>query len=650
MSENEYLKAVETLNLWANAYYTKDEPLATDAEYDELYHKILEFERDNPFLISPESPSSRVGDKVLDAFEKNAHIEQMWSMEDIFSLDELGAWLERNNKNGLEMHVLPKFDGVSLNLLYENGKLAVATTRGDGKIGENVTHNALAISSVLPKIAYKGKIEIRGEVVITKSDFEKINAELIAKGAKPLANPRNAAAGSLRQLDSAVTRSRRLRFYPWGLGFNELGLKKHSEQMSFIRELGFLKDDFSVLCSSFDEIKTAYNELLAQRTSKEMLLDGMVIRVNELEIAENMGYTVKFPRFMVAFKFPPLELSTKLKDVLWQVGRTGALTPVGVLEPVNIEGAMVGFATLHNADEISRLGLKKGDIISIVRSGDVIPKITGVFSSRRDGSEQEIKTPTLCPCCNSELFSDGAILKCQNLGCKERVLNSLIYFASKKCMNIDGLGSAIITTLYENGRLGDLMDIYKLDESSFAGLEGFGAKKISNILTSINESKTPPLERFITALGCELIGEVAAKKIAQNYPTSWLELGFDELISLDGFGENMAQSYLEFQRVNKQKVLELLSVIKPILPQKIDTSKAVLAGASVVITGTLKSPREQIKARLEALGARVSGSVSAKTDFLLAGQNAGSKLEKANELGVKIVDELWLESLENAKS
>lgn len=651
MSEKEYLEAISTLKTWAKAYYTDDAPIATDAEYDELYHRILEFEAQNPLFISPDSPSIKVGGEVLESFEKSAHIAAMWSMEDVFNPAGLKEWLERGNKADLELFVEPKFDGASLNLLYEGGKLVRAATRGDGKTGENVTHNAKVIASIPQKIIYKGRIEIRGEVVITKADFEKVNASLLEAGAKPLANPRNAAAGSLRQLDSNVARSRGLRFYPWGVGENsleaELGYTKHSQIMEFVRSLGFLRDDFCRLCVGFDEAQAAYEALLGTREQKEMLMDGMVVRVNDLALAQNMGYTVKFPRFMVAYKFPPLELATTLKDVIWQVGRTGAITPVGVCEPVNIDGAMVSNATLHNAGEIERLGLKIGDTISIIRSGDVIPKITG--SLRRGEASKDITPPSVCPCCGSELFSDGAILKCQNLECKERVLGSLIYFASKKCMDIDGLGTAIITLLYESDRLRNIADIYRLGESSFEGLEGFKERKINNILSSIEASRAPSLERFITSLGCELIGEVAARKIARAFGTAWLEASYDELISIDGFGESMAQSFLEFVRVNEGKVRELLTFISPVLPEAKDVSGAVLEGKSVVITGTLSVGRESIKARLEALGAKVVGSVSAKTDFLLAGEAAGSKLAKATELGVKVVDEDWLEELENSR-
>ena len=650
MNYDEYLKSVKMLNLWAKAYYSDDAPLVSDAVYDELYHKVLDFEKNNPLLVEPSSPTRRIGDAISEGFSKSEHLAKMWSMEDIFNETELKEWLERNFKQSLSMYIEPKFDGASLNLLYENGKLIKAATRGDGAVGEDVTNNALVIAGIPHEISYKGLIEIRGEVVITKADFEKINAELLANGAKPLANPRNAAAGSLRQLDSAVARSRHLRFYPWDAGQNSLkddfGYNTHKEIMDFIRSLGFLRDDFCVVCTGFDEIMKAYKKLLALRESKEMLMDGMVVRTNELKYEAAMGYTVKFPRFMVAFKFPALELSTTLLGISWQVGRTGAITPVGLLKSVNIDGAMVSNATLHNADEIARLNLSIGDVVKIVRSGDVIPKITGIFEKK---SNEKIKPPSSCPCCGGELFSDGAILKCQNLECKARVLNSLIYFASKKCMNIDGLGTAIITLLYELGKIKNIIDIYRLEAQDFATLEGFKDKKIANILNSIEASKTPTLARFIASLGIELIGEVAAKKIAQKFGDKWLELDYDELLALDGFGENMAKSYLEFMRVNVLKVRELLSFITPIIDEK-KLENSALENKSVVITGTLNAPREAIKERLERLGAKVTSSISAKTDFLLCGQNAGSKLEKAQQLGVKIVDISWLESLENSEN
>lgn len=642
MNEKQYQNAIKILNEWAHAYYTLDKPIASDAEYDELYRQILNYEAKNPLLIASNSPSRRVGAEILKGFEKMAHIKALWSMEDIFDQNELKEWLERGNKQNLELYIEPKFDGASLNLLYENGQLFSAITRGDGKIGENVTQNARTITSIPLTIPYKERIEIRGEVLITKSDFNAINQELTKQGKQTLANPRNAAAGSLRQLDSAITRSRRLKFYPWGVGENNLKFTKHNQIMEFIRSLGFLQDEFCVLCVGLENAQNAYNELLRRRESASILMDGMVLRLNDVSQEEKFGYTVKFPRFMVAYKFPALEKSTIILDVVWQVGRTGALTPKAICQSVNIDGANVQHATLHNYDEICRLGVKIGDVVSIIRSGDVIPKITGVL---RPGKEQkEIIKPKFCPQCASKLFDDGAILKCQNLACKARVLNNMIYFASKKCMNIDGLSSATIRLFYELGLIKNISDLYRLKQSDLENLEGFKDKKITNLLNAIAASKTPSLERFIASLGIELIGEVAAKKIAQHQKQNWRNASYDELISIDGFGENMAKSYLEFMRINREKIDELLSFITPkIQTQTPQTSQ--ISNKTFVLTGTLSAPRQSFKERIEALGGRVSSAISSNTDFLLCGQNAGSKLNKAKELGVEILNETQFNAL-----
>ncbi len=642
MNEKQYQNAIKILNEWAHAYYTLDKPIASDAEYDELYRQILNYEAKNPLLIASNSPSRRVGAEILKGFEKMAHIKALWSMEDIFDQNELKEWLERGNKQNLELYIEPKFDGASLNLLYENGQLFSAITRGDGKIGENVTQNARTITSIPLTIPYKERIEIRGEVLITKSDFNAINQELTKQGKQTLANPRNAAAGSLRQLDSAITRSRRLKFYPWGVGENNLKFTKHNQIMEFIHSLGFLQDEFCVLCVGLENAQNAYNELLRRRESASILMDGMVLRLNDVSQEAKFGYTVKFPRFMVAYKFPALEKSTIILDVVWQVGRTGALTPKAICQSVNIDGANVQHATLHNYDEICRLGVKIGDVVSIIRSGDVIPKITGVL---RPGKEQkEIIKPKFCPQCASELFDDGAILKCQNLACKARVLNNMIYFASKKCMNIDGLSSATIRLFYELGLIKNISDLYRLKQSDLENLEGFKDKKITNLLNAIAASKTPSLERFIASLGIELIGEVAAKKIAQHQKQNWRNASYDELISIDGFGENMAKSYLEFMRINREKIDELLSFITPkIQTQTPQTSQ--ISNKTFVLTGTLSAPRQNFKERIEALGGRVSSAISSNTDFLLCGQNAGSKLNKAKELGVEILNEAQFNAL-----
>ena len=646
MNHKEYLEAVETLNRWAKAYYTDDNPIARDDEYDALYHKVVEFESQNPNLKAIFSPTNRVGGEILEQFEKLAHKARMWSMEDIFSDDELLAWIERGDKRSQRFFVEPKFDGASLNLTYENGVLKSAATRGDGDIGEDVTNNAKVISSIPFKIPYDGLIEIRGEVVIAKSDFEEINAKRQKDGLSLLANPRNAAAGSLRQLDSSITKSRRLKFYPWGVGANELKFSTHSDMMEFVRSLGFLRDDFVRVCNSIDEIKQAFLDLLAIRDEKPIMMDGMVVRVDDLAKCDELGFTVKFPKFMVAYKFPATQKTAKLIGVALQVGRTGVITPVGLLDGVEIDGAFVKNVTLHNFDEIERLGLMKGDFVCVIRSGDVIPKIIEVYKDRRDGTQTKIERPNSCPKCGSELLDEGVFIKCQNLSCEARVVSSIIYFASKKCMNIDGLGDAIIELLYKNSKISNITDIYRLDKSSFDGLEGFKDKKIENILNAINMSKTPPLHRFITSLGIEHIGEVAAKKIATTYMDNWLNLNQDELLSLDGFGEAMALSYLEFMRVNRSKIMELMEFVKPKC-EDIKLTQNIFSSKTIVITGTLSRPRDEIKKELESFGAKVSNSISSKSDYLLSGESSGSKYDKALSLGVKIIDEKEYERLKN---
>ena len=638
MDKKEYLEVVDMLNAWAKAYYTDDAPIATDEEYDELYHKVLDFERTNPGDISMFSPTKRVGGEVSEGFAKARHGARMWSMEDIFSFDELLAWLKRGDKERLEFALQPKFDGASLNLLYENGALVRAITRGDGITGEDVTSNAKVIKNIPLQIAYSDRIEIRGEVVIAKNDFDEINFARAQKGEPQLSNPRNAAAGSLRQLDSAVTASRRLRFKPWGYGEQNLGLETYSQMMDFIYSQGFEREEFFKICRTAEQIEDAYKQLVAQRDSKPFMMDGLVVRVQSIAASEELGYTEKFPKFMVAYKFPAIEKTTRLLDVAFQVGRSGVVTPVGVLEPVNIDGAIVKSATLHNFDEIERLGVQKGDFISIIRSGDVIPKITGVFKQRRDGSQTPIERPHECPVCGSMLLDEGVFVKCQNLECKARVINSLIHFASKKCLNIDGLGEAIVNQLFEAGLVAKISDIYELTAQDLARLEGFKDKKIANLLGAIEASRTPALHSFIASLGIEHIGEVAAKKIAQIYPQNWRELSFGEVAAIEGFGEAMAESYAEFMQVNRQNLDEILRFVSPVA-QIYEAKQSAISGKTFVITGTLSKGRDEFKRVLEANGAKVSGSVSKKTDFVLYGDEAGSKLDKARELGVTAITE-----------
>jgi len=641
MTQEQYNQNVEILKKWAHAYYVEDNPIATDEEYDKLYHEVLDYEAAYPEHLRPDSPTQRVGGVVRDEFNKAKHIKRMWSMEDVFDREEVAEWLERVEKNvgKCDYFCEPKFDGASMNLLYEDGKLVRAITRGDGVVGEEVTDNVRTIRSVPLTIDYQGLIEIRGEVVIRKDDFEKINEERLKEGEQPFANPRNAAAGSLRQLDSSVTAKRRLVFYPWGVGENTLPHSRLSEKMDFIYNQGFLRPPYEKPCKTLDEIEEFYRFLISKRDEIPMMMDGMVIKVDEIEKQEQLGYTVKFPKWMCAYKFPAVEKVTKLLDITLQVGRTGVITPVAEIEPVNIEGAVVSRATLHNFDEIERKDIRIGDHVIIIRSGDVIPKIIKVLTDRRTGDERPIKRPTHCPTCGSELLDEGTLIKCQNLECPDRVVNSIIHFAKKGCMDIDGLGSKIVEQLVKSGKIHDILDLYALSYDDLADLEGFKEKKINNLLNAIEATKGAPLHRLINAMGIEHIGEVASKALAEKFGLGIVDATFDEIVAIDGIGEEMANSLLEFMRVNREKVLKLFEVVQPRVEEKKEAEDNPFKGKTVVLTGTMSQSRGKIKEMLESLGAKVSGSVSKKTDYVIYGEDAGSKLTKAESLGIKTLTE-----------
>ena len=646
MTYEEYKKNVELLNKYAYHYYVLDDPIATDEEYDRLYKQVEEYEKEHPDKILKDSPTQRVGDRIAEGFEKAKHLSRMWSLEDVFNHEELVEWIERIKKidSDISFYCEPKFDGASLNLIYENGELKMGITRGDGVEGENITQNVKTIQTIPLSIQEKSLIEIRGEVVIEKEEFERINEERLKKGEPPFANPRNAAAGSLRQLDPRITAKRNLVFLPYGVGVNSLDFEYLSDLMEYIYSLGFKKPPFRAKAKDADEIESIYQKMKTERESYPMMLDGMVAKVNELQKHEELGYTVKYPRFMIAYKFPAVEKVTRLKDVILQVGRTGVVTPVAVVEPVEIEGAVVERATLHNFDEIERKDIRIGDYVIILRSGDVIPKITKVLKERRDGSEKIVERPKFCPVCGSELLDEGALIKCQNLSCEARVVNSIIYFASKQCLNIDGLGEKIVEQLYKAGLVKSVLDLYSLTEEQLLGLEGFKEKKARNLLNAIEASKGSELWRFINALGIEHIGEVASKQLATSFGLEYKNATEEELLALEGFGEEMAKSFLEFMRVNKETVLKLENIIQPVPPaREAEAAENPFKAKRVVLTGTMSRPRDEIKQILEKLGAKVSSSVSKKTDFVIYGEDAGSKYDKAQALGVKTIteEEMW---------
>ena len=647
MTNNEYDLNIEKLISWAKAYYVYDNPIATDEEYDKLSRLCLAYEQENPQLSHANSPNKRIGGFVLEGFEKASHLSPMWSQEDVFNTKELEDWIKRAEKvnTDLEFYCEPKFDGASLNLIYENGLLKQAITRGDGSVGEDVTNNVRTIHSIPLQIEEKSLLEIRGEIVIKKADFEKINEQRAKNNEQLFANPRNAAAGSLRQLDPNITAKRKLFFNVWGVGENSLDFTKISDMMEYIYSLGFAHPPMTTVTKSVEGIEELYHKIIESRNSIEMMLDGMVIKINDIETQAELGFTVKFPRFSCAYKFPAVEKTTKVLNILQQVGRTGVVTPVAVVEPTLIEGSTVEKASLHNYDEIARLDLRINDEVIIIKSGDIIPKITKVFTDRRDGSQIEIQRPTTCPECSSELLDEGTLIKCQNLDCPSIVINSIIYFASKNCLNIDGLGNKIVEILVKEKKIYDILDLYSLKYEDLENLEGFKEKKINNLLNAIEKSKNSPLNRVINGLGIEHIGEVASKQICLEFGLNVINIDYDSLVALDGIGEQMANSFCKFMKVNKEIVEKLIAIINPTVEEKIEVEENIFKGKTMVLTGTMSVSRGDIKNKLEALGAKISSSVSKKTDYVVYGEDAGSKYDKAIELKVAVLTEDEMNSM-----
>ncbi|MEA2073664.1 MAG: NAD-dependent DNA ligase LigA [Campylobacterota bacterium] len=642
MNNQDYINAIEKLNLYSKHYYVLDDPITTDEVYDKLYHEVVEYEENNPAELLHNSPTQRVGDVVSDGFTKEPHLSRMWSLEDIFDSEGLEKWLTKTYKldKNITFYCEPKYDGASLNLVYEDGKLVKGITRGDGTIGELITQNIKTIKSIPLEIEHKETIEIRGEIVIFKDEFEKINESRLKEGEQVFANPRNAAAGSLRQLDSSITAKRNLVFLPYGVGIDSLEQKQLHKKMEYIYTLGFRKPPERAVCKDFDEIESIYKQMVHDRESYSMMLDGMVIKVDEIASQIDMGYTVKVPRFSVAYKFPAVEKITTVKDIILQVGRTGAVTPVAVVEPTDIDGAIVERATLHNFDEIDRKDIRLGDSVIILRSGDVIPKIIKVLTHERSGEEVAYERPTQCPVCDSELLDEGVLLKCQNLECDARVVNSIMYFASKPCLNIDGLGVKIVEALFTSGLVKSVVDLFDLTLEKLLELEGFKEKKSQNLLDALVNAKGSDYWRFINSLGIEHIGEVASKTLAENFGFGFVNATKEQLIECEGIGEEMAESVLEFVRVNNETIQKLQNILEPLEPVKREEAKEnPFKAKTVVLTGTMSESRGAIKETLEALGAKVSGSVSKKTDFLIYGEDAGSKYDKAEGLGVKTLTE-----------
>lgn len=643
MIENnlQYQECVAQLRKMAYHYYVLDNPIASDEDYDVLYHQVKSYEEKNPEEILSSSPTQRVGFPPLPEFQKNSHKKKMWSLDDVFNFEELKEWCQRIYKlypNAI-FTCSPKFDGASLNLYYANGVLQTATTRGNGVEGELVTQNAKTIQSIPLEISYLDSIEVRGEVVITREDFDKINQERLENNEGLFANPRNAAAGSMRQLDSAITARRKLRFIPWGFGEHQLKTDSFFESMQSVLSLGFYPVPFVKQCKDIESIQAYYEEIMQKRQDFEMMLDGMVVMLDSFEQQDQLGFTIKSPRFACAYKFPAVEKHTKILSITNQVGRTGVITPVAELVPVEIEGAEIKRATLHNYKEIEKKDIRIFDEVVVIRSGDVIPKIIKPIVEKRTGEERIITPPTHCPVCNQELLVEDIFIKCQNLLCEARVKESIVHFASKKALNIDGLGERIVYQLFDAGLICNITDLYALDYQELLKLEGFKDKKAKNLLEAIANTKNVDLWRFINALGIEHIGEGASKKLAQSFGLLCFEKSFDDIVALDGFGVEMAESFLEFCRVNRQLIQILMKILTPSVNIMSKDEQNYFSNKKVVLTGTLSKPRDEIAAMLEGVGAKVSNSVSSKIDFVIYGESAGSKLEKAKALGVELLNE-----------
>jgi DNA ligase (NAD+) len=654
MTDVQYKEEILQLIKYAYHYYVLDEPITTDEQYDKLYHKIKEYEDKNINKIHQNSPTQRIGGEIIDSFDKASHIMKMYSQEDIFNQTQLEEWIKKVSKD-FDNNVFvcePKLDGVSLNIIYENGVLKKAITRGNGEIGEDVSKNVKTIKSIPMTISHKELIEIRGEVVILKSDFDSINKERLREDENVFANPRNAAAGSLRQLDTKITAKRRLMFYPWGVGENNLPTNSFYEQMDIVYDMGFLQPPFRDRVSKIEDIIKHYDKMVSHRDNIEMMLDGMMIKIDDINTQKSLGYTVKTPRFSVAYKFVALEKQSIIKDVIFQIGRTGAITPVAIIEPVDIDGVCVERATLHNFDEIQRKDIHINDNVIIIRSGDVIPKITKVIKENRSNNIIKIIKPTNCPDCQSVLIEDGAMLKCKNILCPTRVMESLIHFSSKKALNIDGLGDKIIKILYKERLISNIKDIFYLHtkKDDILKLEGFKDKRVDNLLNAIESSKGCSLSAFIYALGIDNIGEVAGKRIAEVFGLSFVDISKEDLVKLDSFGDAMVDTFYEYITINKDMIKEIINIIQPKELNKIQIKQNPLKDKTIVITGTFARPRDTIKKELENLGAKTTSAISKKTDFLLCGQKAGSKKEKAIKLGVDILDIEFVDNLiENTK-
>ncbi len=663
----------QQINLYNHQYYVLDQPTVPDAEYDRLMRELISIEQQYPELKTPDSPSQRVGGQALKVFSQVTHQVPMLSLDNVFSEQEWHGFVKRvqdrlNSADKIKFCAEPKLDGLAVSLRYENGVFIQAATRGDGTTGENITENVKTIKSIPLRLQgdrFPEVLEVRGEVFMPKASFEKLNTEAIKKGEKTFANPRNAAAGSLRQLDSKITAKRSLAFYAYGLGFvseqiklrDESGLvdveqsdwlaSSHYQRLCQLKELGLPMCPEVKLLASASDVDAFYRDILTRREQLSYEIDGTVFKVDDIALQQQLGFVARAPRWATAYKFPAQEELTVLEDVEFQVGRTGAITPVARLKPVFVGGVTVSNATLHNQDEINRLAIKINDTVVIRRAGDVIPQIVSVVLEKRPDDAKEIVFPSTCPICDSkvERQEGEAVLRCTGgLFCGAQRKEAIKHFASRKAIDIDGLGDKLVEQLVDEGLIQTPVDLFKLTELTISTMERMGAKSAQNLVNAIEKAKQTTLAKFIYAIGIREVGETTATNLAQHFLTfdALKNADSDALQQVPDVGAVVAANIVTFfqQPHNLEVVDELVSIMSwPDIEQRSEDEQPLL-NQTFVLTGTLSEMgRNEAKAHLQSLGAKVSGSVSAKTDFLVAGEKAGSKLTKAQELGVAVLSE-----------
>lgn len=642
----ELRKIIEENN---EAYYVFDAPKITDFEYDELYRELKRLEEQYPTLVSENSPTQKVGDKTAQGFKELKHKYRLYSLDNSNNYEDLKKWYERTkkeypNEKDLDLVVELKIDGLSCALSYENGELKIGATRGNGIVGENITQNIKAIKTIPQKLSKPINLEVRGEVYMPISSFERLNEENIAKGLKEFANPRNAAAGSLRQLDFNITAKRDLHFFAYtAISEDKELFKTHYEAMKLLEELGFETNPNYALVKGINPVIEKCEYWAQERFNLNYATDGMVIKVNDLSKQNELGFTARAPKWATAFKFPPEEVWTKLEGIELSVGKTGAVTPVALLKPVQLAGTIVKRASLHNFDEIQRLQINIGNEVLIKKAAEIIPK---VIRKRENEDFGIYRTPETCPDCETTLVKPEGevVLYCPNtLGCPSQIKGRIEYWASKEAMDIDGVGKSIVEKLYDKGLIEDVADLYKLTLDDFMTLDLVKEKSADNLYSAIQGSKTPSMTKFLTALSIKLVGKETADLIANEYPTleSIKNATQEDLTKIDGIGDKVAKSVVDyFADENNKKILSKLEQygVQP-KGSAFEKVSNVFEGKTFVITGTLSQPRNVFEEKIKKYGGKVSGSVSKKTSYVLAGENAGSKFDKASALGVIILTE-----------